>query len=141
MSKPDKKKTVQVTSLKTLGNKDPEFHLPVVVKQLSGQEVTIGFTVKAMRKTEWAALRDDGLPEQDSDANENELIAKVSFQNIINGSMDKACALVMKFATGWDLEDQLTHQSLFELEDQLGGSLGKTLEAYDAAIFQGRLGN
>lgn len=137
-------KTVQVTSLKSIVGGSPEFHLPVAIKKLNGEEVTIGFTAKALRKTEWAALRDESFkdaPAQDIGVDESEQIKKVSFAGAVHGGMSKAADLVLKFAIGWDLEEQLTNLSLFEMEDQLGGSLVRTLEAYDAAIFHGRLGN
>ena len=142
MNKPNKQKTVQVTSLKIIGSRAPEFHLPVAIKQLGGEEVTIGFTVKALRKTEWAALRDAsmGTPQERS-ADESEIETKFSFVNLVNGGMSDTADLVMKFADGWELDDPFTHQSLVEMEDQLGGSLALTLQAYDAAIFHGRLGN
>lgn len=144
MIKPDKKKTVQVTSLKSIGVGAPEFHLPVSIKKLNGDEVTIGFTAKALRKTEWAAMRDELFKDvkvQDVDSDESEPVKNPSFSDAVQGGMSKSADLVMKFAIGWDLEDQFTNLSLVEMEDQLGGSLAKTLEAYDAAIFHGRLGN
>lgn len=135
-------KPVPVTSLKTIGGKAPEFRLPVAIKQLGGEDVTIGFTVKALRKTEWAAMRDASIGEsQERSAGDPEVETKFSFVNLVNGGMSDAADLVMKFAAGWDLDDPFTHQSLVEMEDQLGGSLALTLQAYDAAIFHGRLGN
>ena len=144
MNKQDKQKPVQVTSLKTLDGGDPEFCLPVTIKTRNGKEATIDFTVKALRQTEWAAIRDEALGKttpQEQGANEADQVADFSFVNVIQGGMSKAANLVLKFAIGWDLEDQFTHQSLVELDDRHGGSLRLLLEAYDAAIFNGRLGN
>lgn len=49
--------------------------------------------------------------------------------------------LIMQFATGWDLEDDFTAASLVDLEDECGGFLGAALNAYDRAIYHGRVGN
>lgn len=50
-------------------------------------------------------------------------------------------ALILNFATGWDLEDDFTADSLADMEDQFSGFLGAALNAYDRAIYQGRVGN
>ena len=144
MSKPDKQKSVQVTSLKSLGGASPTFPLPVSLKRKDGTEVSVLFTVKALLKTKWAALRDEFSGENSAkapSANETEPAAEFSFAGVVQGGMSKAADLVLMFATGWDLEEEFTHENLVEMEDQLGGSLGQTLDAYDAAIFHGRLGN
>lgn len=38
-----------------------EFPMPVKIKHLNGAETTVEFMAKAMRKSEWAALRDAHL--------------------------------------------------------------------------------
>ncbi|MDA8521978.1 phage tail assembly chaperone [Acidovorax sp. NCPPB 4044] len=55
-----KEKTVSVTNLKSLGEgQAPTFKLPIVLTKLDGKKVRLTFTCKALRKTEWAALRDE----------------------------------------------------------------------------------
>ena len=49
--------------------------------------------------------------------------------------------LVMAFAVGWELEDAFTVANLQALGDEFGGAIKAILDAYDAAIFHGRLGN
>ncbi len=50
-------------------------------------------------------------------------------------------ALIVKFATGWDLEDEFSADSLVDMEDLFSGFLGAALNAYDRAIYHGRVGN
>jgi hypothetical protein len=49
--------------------------------------------------------------------------------------------LVMAFAVGWELEDDFTTGNLQALGDEFGGAIKAILDAYDAAIFHGRMGN
>lgn len=141
MSKPEKQKSVPVTSLKTLGGEVPTFPLPVPVKLKDGSEAVVHFTAKALRKTEWAALRD---AHAGADPVAQELDAEptpFSFVASVGDDMRKGAELVSKCAQGWDLEDAFTVANLVDMEDRFGGSLGNFLAAYDGAIFQGRLGN
>lgn len=145
MNKSAKQKSVPVTSLKSLGNASPEFRLPVSIPSLDGSEITITLTVKALRKTEWAALRDElaapaPVDEAGSDS-EAESAPKFSFRSFVDGDMKKAAELLLRFAIGWDLEDDFNAESLVEMEDRFGGSLGAVVNAYHEAIFRGRLGN
>ena len=50
-------------------------------------------------------------------------------------------AMIMHFAFGWDLEDDFTAESLVDLEDRFAGFLAAALNAYDRAIYHGRVGN
>lgn len=141
MSKPDKQKTVQVTSLKALGGAVPTFPLPVTIQLKDGTEAIVHFTAKALRKTEWAALRDAHfgaskvVPEAGAEP------VPFSFVASVGEDMRKGAELVSKCAEGWDLEDAFTAANLIDMEDRFGGTLGNFLAVYDGAIFQGRLGN
>lgn len=141
MSKPDKQKSVPVTSLKTLGGAAPTFPLPVPVKLKDGSEAVVCFTAKALRKTEWAALRDAHLGAGKVAAEVDAEPVPFSFVASVGEDMRKGAELISKCAEGWDLEDAFTVANLVDMEDRFGGALGNFLGAYDGAIFQGRLGN
>lgn len=116
--------------------------MPVTIKRLSGEEVTINFTALALRKTEWAAMRDGFTTQVKPDAQSTaEPVPAFSFVDFVQTDILKSAGLVMQFAKGWDLEDEFSAESLADMEDRFGGSIGVTLQAYDAAIFHGRLGN
>lgn len=59
----------------------------------------------------------------------------------IRRGLESDAAMILQFATGWELEDPFTKANLQALEDEFGGSLRAILDDYDLAIFQGRLGN
>ena len=52
-------KTVPATILKRLGTQCPEFALPVTIQRLDGAAVQIDLRCKALRKSEWAKVRDE----------------------------------------------------------------------------------
>lgn len=142
MSKTEKPKSVPVASLKSLAGAAPEFLLPVKIKRLDGEDVTINFTAKALRKKEWAALRDSfAAPIEAQTPEEDAPAPKFTYTAAVAGDMDKGAGLVLQFASGWDLEDAFNAAALVEMEDQFGGSIATVLQAYDLAIFHGRLGN
>lgn len=156
-----------------LGSQAISFPLVVTVKKLDGTDSVLTLTCKAMRKTEWAKLRDDyhaailraaveqgkanaqqakaaAVASADSAADastDNEATATHDFaaehglQSLVARGLKTDADLVAQFATDWDLETELTSGSLQELEDEFGGTLAKAISAYEAAIYQGRLGN
>ncbi|SFB74106.1 Phage tail assembly chaperone [Polaromonas sp. OV174] len=136
-----KEKSVPVTSLKTLAGTVPSFDLPVNIKRLDGTETAVTFNAKAMRKTEWADLRDAHMKPINESEKDGEQPAKFSFSAVVGEDMRKGAELISKCASGWDLADEFNPENLIELEDSFGGTLGSFLSAYDAAIFHGRLGN
>lgn len=144
MTKAEKQKTVPVASLKSMPDAPPEFPMPVSIRQLGGEPLTVTFTAKALRKTRWAAMRDEILgivKAAAEDGAEPAPVEKFSYVNAVDGDMRKMADLVMKFASGWDLEDEFSAANLIDMEDRFGGALNAVAQAYDAAIFHGRLGN
>ena len=136
-----KDKTVPVTSIKSMAGTVPEFPLSVKIKHLNGTESAVEFMAKAMRKTEWAALRDAHMNPEKVTPEEGDGPTRFSFVAAVGEDMRKGADLIAKCASGWDLADPFTPDSLIELEDTFGGTLAALLGAYDTAIFQGRLGN
>lgn len=67
--------------------------------------------------------------------------AKHGTESLVLLGLDNDAELTLKAVTGWDLEDDFTDVNLKRLEDEFGGALSQVIQAYDLAIFQGRLGN
>lgn len=169
------KKTVAVTILQRLGSQVPEFDLSVTISKLDGTPVQLRFRCKALKKTDWAKVKDDHqreaikamsemqVPdEQDApkakgkkvadkpkideqpaglEAEIEAILVERGYLATVNKGLRGDAAAVVKFAIGWELEDAFNVQNVAALEDEFGGALRATLEAYDRAIFQGRLGN
>ena len=135
-----KEKTVPVSSIKSMAGAILTFKLPLKIKHLDGTETEVEITAKAMRKSEWAALRDAHGKVEEVETEDGEK-PRFSFVNAVVGDTRKAGELIAQCATGWDLSDPFTAESIAELEDTFGGTLARFLSDYDAAIFHGRLGN
>lgn len=122
-----------------MGSESPTFIMPVTIKRLGVADAVVNFNVKALRKSEWSALRDANMVKvEDKEDGDH---AKFTFTSAIGEYVKKAASMVAQVATGWDLEDEFTIANLEDMEDRYGGSMDSFLGAYDAAIFHGRLGN
>lgn len=135
-----KEKTVPAFSIKSMADEIPTFPLPLKIKRLNGTETEVEVTAKAMRKTEWAALRDAHMNPEKVTPEDGET-PRFSFVAAVAEDMRKGAELIAKCGTGWDLADPFTADAIAELEDTFGGTLARFLSDYDAAIFHGRLGN
>lgn len=135
-------KTVALTSLKSLGGAIPEFTMPVKVPRVDGTLADLSFTVKGLRRTEWAAARDayiETLRSKEEAKGEDQ--EKFSFVDFVTKNIEEAAALVTKAAVGWNLEDDFGTENLLAMEDMMPGSLAITLQSIDQALFHGRVGN
>lgn len=132
-------KSVPAFSLKTLGGAAPVFDLPVSIGRRDGDDVCITLKVKGLRKSAWAAHRDEYLAALRAEG--KAVDGEFSFA-VQAGTGVKALAdLIAKAVAGWDLEDALTSENVAELEDLLPGAMPAILSKIDLALFQGRLGN
>ncbi|UCV00298.1 phage tail assembly chaperone [Acidovorax radicis] len=135
-----KEKSVPVATIKSMADEIPTFPLPLKIKRLNGTETEVEVTAKAMRKSEWAALRDAHMTVEKVEQEEGEA-PRFSFVKAVGDDMRKGAELIAKCGTGWDLADPFTADSLADMEDTFGGTLARFLSDYDAAIFHGRVGN
>lgn len=145
----------------------PDFPVTVTLSLLNGDQATMAVTCRHMRKTEWAAIRDAHsvadlqaknkpkgkakdapAADQAGDAVAEEApfdvtayFADNGVQKMVKEQLASGAALVLAFATGWDLAEPLDADNLSALEDKHGGAMRQIVAAYDMAIHQGRLGN
>lgn len=160
MSDTTKTKSIPVARLKSLGTQAPQFDLPITVSKLDGTVAQLLLRCKAMRKTEWSKLRDERHREaleatlrpaddqaisvhriEDEEPQRLDILLARGYETIVRSGLQRDAETVLLFASGWDLEDAFTADALMALEDEFGGSLVAILNAYDLAIYQGRLGN
>lgn len=138
-----KDKTIPAAKLK-LFDSAPDFELPVKIS-VRGAEDKIILTCKTFSKTEWASIRDENADEAQarSEARSKSIDegTRPRLADIVRESMASDAAIVLRFATGWDLSEPLTADNLAKLENMAGGALSAIVGAYETAIYQGRLGN
>ncbi len=138
MAKPATK-SIAASSIKSLGGAAPTFELPVTIARRDGTNAVITLQAKGMRKSEWAALRDEHLKVlRETD---KPMEVDFSFAALVGERAKEALSVVLKGAAGWDLDDDFTTENLAELEDVIPGSVQAMLVALDSALFHGRLGN
>lgn len=147
------KKSIPAFVLKSIDDIAPEFDLPAQVPLRKGGTTTITLQCLALGKVEWAEVRDrenDAAEERREQRVQTAVQAtmddqaarpKVRIADVARDEMEHQATLVMEFATGWDLSDPLTKESLLRLENKSGGTLAAIINAYELAIYQGRLGN
>lgn len=149
-------KSIPATTLKLLGNKPAEFDMPVTLNQLGGEPLTFSIKCKALKKDEWAALRDarqksilesmkpikvegeEGMSHIDASI---AMLDKGGFAVKTVESAKRDADLVMKFAVSWPADEPLNADTLVALENESGGSLDTIINTYHEALFFGRLGN
>lgn len=138
-----------------LGSQAIEFPLTVTVPKLDGTESVLTFTCRAMRKTQWAKVRDDhhaavlqsikdrAAAAATEPAKTAEAAPRIEdgLQAMVSQGLKTDADLVLQFAVDWDLNDPLETVTLQDLEDEFGGTLNKVINGYEAAVYQGRLGN
>ncbi|RYF02373.1 MAG: hypothetical protein EOO32_00180 [Comamonadaceae bacterium] len=91
-----------------------------------------------------AAGKQEAQAEPSTLAQVNDALSKFlsnGYETNVRKGLEGDVGLVMKFVVGWDLEDQFSDANFQALEDEYGGSAVAAINAYDQAIFQGRLGN
>lgn len=137
-----KEKTIPAASLSMLESA-PDFDLPVTI-DVRGKQHKITFHCKTYSKLEWAGIRDAGIDETLARGKERAQKAegeRPRLVEVVRESMTSDAALVLRFATSWDLSDTLNADALTKLENMSGGALSSIVGAYEMAIYQGRLGN
>lgn len=143
-------KSIPAVILKSIDDIAPEFSMPVPIPLRVGGTATITLQCRALAKTEWAAIRDrynaDLQARAEARINREPSESGVpapsfSMASAVNDGLENNAALVLEFATGWDLADPLNEQSVKRLEDKSGGALQAFVAHYETAIYQSRLGN
>lgn len=131
-------KTVALTSLKSLGGATPEFNMTAKLPRQDGTFIEVTLKLKALRKSEWAKLRDEHIAGLRAGKSEE---GEFTYTHQVVVGVQEAAELLCKVAIGWDLDDEFTPSNLVELEDIMPGAMGTVLANIDAALFHGRVGN
>lgn len=140
------KKSIPASTLKSIGDLNPDFDMSVDLPMRSGDPVAVTIKCKAFGKLEWAAIRDKTNDEARARSEKRieaatEDSEKIKIVNVVKDTMEAEAALVMEFASEWDFAEPITQESLMLLENKCGGAIGAIIGKYEVAIYQGRLGN
>lgn len=64
-----------------------------------------------------------------------------SMEKLMSKTRDKNADYLAKVLKGWNLDEELTPAALKQLSDELPAAVAAIMEAYRAAVVEGRLGN
>jgi hypothetical protein len=138
-----------------LGNRPKTFPCAVKFPMLDGSTGTIKFDFVYRTKTEHGAFIDAVV----SDAKAKDAIAlgadgadsadapvidaalPFSMAKLMTATVEKNGEYLCKIATGWSLDVPFGPATAQQLADELPAAVAATMEAYRAAITEGRLGN
>jgi hypothetical protein len=134
------------TRLNNLLGQAATFPLDVEITKLDGSTALVNIIFKAHGKRAWSAIKDahDNLiPTVDADTPvlEDAPAKRLTLADITDKGIRTDVAMILKIASGWDLEEPFDVESLVNMEDTFGGSSRAIVTAYDRAIYQGQLGN
>ena len=122
----------------TLG-KRPEHYKPTPVKfpLPDGAEGVITATFRYRTRTEFGKLMAEHLAGLQQ-FNEAE---PPTVQEVHEEGVQRDAALLLAVLHGWDLPDELTQENLLQLVDEVPACVKAFMDAYRAAVLEGRLGN
>jgi len=130
-----------------LGKRPKNFKKTISVQMLDGTTGTVECVFKYRTKKEYGEFI-DGITEaaraaeKASEAKADDAEAKpFSLADYLEKSVDAGADYILQILEGWNLDVELTKQSVQELADELPGAAAAIIESYRIAVTEGRLGN
>lgn len=126
-----------------LGVRPKTFLHSVTVPMPEGGVASVQMAFKYRTRSEFGAFVDNlvlhagtpGPTSQDSEA------VRFSLQQALQATLDSNADYILQIAEGWNLDVPFDRGSVRQLCDELPGAAAAIIEAYRAALTEGRLGN
>lgn len=118
-----------------LGNRPKNFKREVSFPMLDGTQGTIECSFKYRTRTEFGAFLDKVF------ADAGETSPQFAMAELMEKTRDKNADYLIQVLDGWNLDEELSQANLQQLADECPGAVNAVMEAYRAAILDGRLGN
>ncbi len=133
-----------------LGSRPKNFKKTISVPMLDGTSGTIECVFKYRTRKEFGEFVDglteaaraqgkeaDASAEQTGDAEPQPFSLKDHLEKMVGANAQ----YILEILEGWNLDVELSRESLEQLSDELPGATAAIVETYRAAITEGRLGN
>lgn len=120
-----------------LGARPQHFKRVVTFAMLDGDEGTIECVFKYRTRTEFGVFIDAIF----ADAKEPRTDEQFSVENLMAKTRDKNADYLLQVLDGWNLDDELSRDTLQQLADECPAAVNAVMEAYRAAIVEGRVKN
>ena len=123
-----------------LGNRPKNFKRNVEFDMLDGTKGNIECVYKYRTRSEFGAFVDE-MVDKANPANPDETPKQFSMTELMEKTKDTNADYLLKVLDGWNLDEELSRESLQQLADEVPAAVGAMMETYRAAILEGRLGN
>ncbi|WCM86647.1 phage tail assembly chaperone [Acidovorax sp. NCPPB 3576] len=133
-----------------LGNRPKNFKKTISVPMLDGTSGTIECLFKYRTRKEFGefvdglteAARAEGKAAEESAERDGQNEPKpFSLKDHLEKTVGANAQYILEILEGWNLDVELSRESLEQLADELPGATAAIVETYRTAITEGRLGN
>ena len=132
----------------TLGKKPKNFKKTISVQMLDGTTGTVECVFKYRTKKEYGEFI-DGITEAARAAEKAKETPKAedaeakpfSLAEYLDNSVDAGADYILQILEGWNLDVELSKQSLEDLGNEFPGATAAIVDTYRTAVLEGRLGN
>lgn len=124
-----------------LGNRPKNFKRVVKFPMLDGTEGAIECVFTYRTRAEFGAFIDTIMDAAGIKVAPTDDEHKFSLRDVMEKTRDTNAEYIMKVVEGWNLEEDYTLANVQQLCDELPGAATAIMEAYRAAVTEGRLGN
>ena len=125
-----------------LGNRPKNFKRTVSFDMLDGTKGTIECIFKYRTRSEFGAFVDEMFDKsKDAEKDSDEIPKQLSMAELMEKTKDTNADYLLKVLDGWNLDEELSRDTLQQLSDEVPAAVGAMMENYRSAILEGRLGN
>ena len=122
-----------------LGKRPQSFKHVVKFPMLDGTQGAIEVTYKYRTRTEFGQFIDKIMADAGVDKPADGEV--FSLEKLMEKTAGSNADYLLQVLEGWDLDVALSHESAQQLADEIPGAANAIMEAYRAAVTEGRLGN
>lgn len=132
----------------TLGKRPKNFKKTISVQMLDGTTGTVECVFKYRTKKEYGEFI-DGITEAARASEKAKETAKAeeaevkpfSLAEYLDKSVDAGADYILQILEGWNLDVELSKESVEDLANEFPGAAAAIIETYRTAVTEGRLGN
>lgn len=126
-----------------LGARPKTFTHTVTVPMPEGGTASVQWVFKYRTRTEFGAFVDNlvATARTEPPADQSPEAVIFSLQRALEATRDTNAEYLLQIAEGWNLDEDFSLPNLCQFCDEVPGAALATIEAYRAALTEGRLGN